>query len=92
MGLKQKMGSNFTEPPGYPNTIGFQLVHMFTRVLTVDNKEEVLSSFSQQNGKLCLIIATTAFGMGIDCPDIRKVIHWGMPATLEEYIQESGRV
>ena len=29
--------------------------------------------------------------MGIDVPDIMQIIHWGMPASLEEYVQESGR-
>ena len=29
--------------------------------------------------------------MGIDCPDIRRIVHWGMPTTLEEYLQETGR-
>ena len=29
--------------------------------------------------------------MGVDIPDIRQIIHWGMPATLEEYVQEVGR-
>ena len=29
--------------------------------------------------------------MGIDCPDIRRIVHWGMPTTLEEYVQETGR-
>ena len=29
--------------------------------------------------------------MGIDCPDIRRIIHWGVPTTVEEYAQETGR-
>ena len=38
-----------------------------------------------------MVIATTAFSMGIDCRNIRKVIHFGTPGTIEEYIQETGR-
>jgi len=37
------------------------------------------------------IIATTAFGLGVDCPDIDWVINYGSPRTLEELVQESGR-
>lgn len=29
--------------------------------------------------------------MGIDCPNIRRIIHWGLPSCLEEYVQETGR-
>ena len=56
------MGSTFTDPPAYPNVAEFRLVDMYTRVLASENKEEVLASFSQKDGKLHLVIATNALG------------------------------
>lgn len=89
--IKKEMAASFTEPSGYPNTSKYRLVDMYTRVSTTEKKEEVLKSFCVVDGTLRIVIATTAFGLGIDCPDIRRVIHWGLPTNFEEYVQEAGR-
>lgn len=57
--------------------------------LGTDEKKEVQEKF--RVGDLRVIAATNAFGMGIDKPDIRLVVHADIPGSLENYLQEAGR-
>lgn len=54
-----------------------------------NERKWVQESFMKNKAKV--IVATNAFGLGIDKPDIRFVIHYDMPGTIEAYYQEAGR-
>ncbi len=54
-----------------------------------DHRREVQDAFMREQARA--IVATNAFGMGIDKPNVRLVVHHAMPGTLEAYYQEAGR-
>ena len=83
------MKENFTEPIGAPDLSRYRLVEMFTRCTQVYVKETIVDQFTKPS-QLRIVIGTIAFGMGIDSPDVREVINWGVSADCEMYVQESG--
>ena len=57
--------------------------------LPADQREQLQDAFL--HNEINVLVATIAFGMGIDKPDVRSVVHWSAPSSPEAYLQESGR-
>ena len=66
------------------------MVDVYTHCTHDTVKNKIIKQIMKKS-PLRIVIATIAFGMGINFPDVRHVIHWGVPADAEMYIQESGR-
>ena len=65
-------------------------VERYNGKMTGDEREKAQASF-MQSGRKVVMLATNAFGLGVDKPDIRYIIHYQMPGSPEAYVQEAGR-
>ena len=70
----------------------YRLVDMFTSITEDTVKTSIIQNFTSCEGCCRVVIGTIAFGMGLDSPNVRNVIHWGPSSDIESYVQESGRV
>jgi ATP-dependent DNA helicase RecQ len=68
--------------------LGFNC-HYFDADMQDNEKLSILEQF--ESGKVKIVFATSAFGMGIDIPDIRVIVHYLVPESIEQYYQEIGR-
>lgn len=89
--FQMSMGEDFMEPPGTSEKIvENRLVDMFFTGTDIDVKNRIVKNFTKPS-PLRVVISTVAFGMGIDTPDVRLVIHLGAPSDVESYVQQVGR-
>ena len=68
-----------------------RIVEMFHSRSDELNKEEILKSLGDSNGCIRVLIATIAYGISIDCKDVKSVLLIGPSYNCEAYLQESGR-
>jgi ATP-dependent DNA helicase RecQ len=73
------------EPVGSPDIPKFRLCDMFTACNSPEIKNSILKLFTCHHSRLRVVIATIAFGRGINCSDVRRIIHWRPPSDVESY-------
>ena len=86
-----RIGKETFDSVGAPNVVKYRLIDMFTACTHPDVKDSILASFTTAQSTLRIVVATIAFRMGLDCPNIRRIIHLGPPNDIESYLQETGR-
>lgn len=89
--FRTSLSCDFTEPPSSADLNKHALVNMFLGCTPPDVKREITRQFTDARAPLRVIFATSAFGMGVDCRDVRQVIHLGVTEDTEAYIQGTGR-
>jgi len=70
-------------------TLGRRMAAAYHAGMDADERDRVQTAFL--SGELDVIVATTAFGMGIDKADVRTIVHAALPGSVEGYYQEIGR-
>jgi len=71
---------------------GLEVPFFHSKLGSANDRDNLLDRFTGRiDPPANVIICTNAFGMGLDLPDVRLVVHWQHPASIEDYLQEFGR-
>eukprot|EP00794_Sanderia_malayensis_P005137 gene5137-5785_t len=68
-----------------------RLVEMFHAGTPLSLKDHILQSMAVNSGIVRILVSTVAFGMGVDCKGVNRIIHFGPSKSIESYLQECGR-
>lgn len=68
-----------------------RIVEMYHAGTPTSVKEQIIENLASDEGHLRVLISTIAFGMGVNCKKVRRVIHFGPSKSVEMYVQECGR-
>ena len=69
-----------------------EYVQKYDAETSADLKKDQLASLKNPDSNLRIVVATSAFGMGVDVPNFRICVHWGVPRSFQCFVQESGRI
>ena len=86
-----EMKEDSYEPRASPPSVSTRLFAMYHSRVGEDEKQQIMQSILNPHGTCRVLFSTTAFGMGVDVPNIRTVIYFGPPADMDDYFQECGR-
>ena len=86
-----ELGDKSYHPHGAEKIAANRLFGMYHSGTNDSIKKVVMKSLSDPCGKIRVVFATVALGMGVNLADVNNVIHYGAPHSLEDYFQECGR-
>ena len=68
----------------------FRLVDMYHSSLLTEDQKRITTTFTKVDSVIRCVVATIAFGLGVDVPDIKYIFHWGPSKSPLQYWQEVG--